>query len=150
MGSRMAKELAHPAPRGVFDKPGKAAWERLVGSLPDGWSFDPRELEILTEACKVRDLIGELETAIGDHGAMVSGSKGQKVVNPAYAELRQQRALYAQLLGKLELVDAPATGSGTGSDGKPQSAASKQASKAARSRWGSQSPRAAGQSRMNV
>lgn len=143
----MAEDLAHPVPRGIFEKAGKAAWERLVRGLPPGWAFDARELELLTEACKVRDLIAALEKAIDDHGAMVLGSKGQRVVNPAYAELRQQRALYAQLLGKLELVDAP---QGAGADGKPQSAASKQASAAARTRWARQGPRAAGQGRMDV
>lgn len=142
----MAEKPAHRTPAGLGSA-GKAAFKRLVATLPPGWAFDARELEILTEACKTRDLIDALEKAVTEHGAIVGGSTKQKRVNPAYAEIRQMRALYAQLLGKLELADNPTAAAG---EAKPQTAASKHASTAARARWGTQGRRAAGQGRMDV
>ena len=116
-----------PTPDGLGD-PGRDLWHTMIGDLVPGWELDARELRVLAEACRTADLIANLDAAIEADGVTAIGSRRQTVVNPAVAEVRQQRAALASLLGKLDIDPPSASGAGS-------TAASARARKAAQARW---------------
>lgn len=78
---------------------GAAFWSALQSEF----EFDTKESELLLESCRVLDLIDQLQVAVEQGGAMIPGSKGQDVVNPAIGELRQQQVTFARLSALLRL-----------------------------------------------
>ncbi len=112
-------------PKGLQPR-GRALWQSIDKGLPDGWELDERERAILVLAARQADDLARLEALIAKHGAMVTGSAGQPVLNPAIAEARQARIAIDRLLGKLELPDEQE---------EPRSEAGKRARHAARARW---------------
>jgi hypothetical protein len=55
-------------------------------------------------ACRVSDLIAELERAAAKEPLTVRGSAGQKVIQPLISEIRFQRGLLARLLARLKFA----------------------------------------------
>jgi phage terminase small subunit len=106
---------------------GQALWDRVVSGLPEGFALTESEEAILGLAACQADDLGNLEATITKHGTMVTGSKGQPVLNPAVAEARQARLAIGRLLGQIpEAID----------DGAETSTAAKEkARKAAQARW---------------
>ena len=90
------------SPAGL-DKAGKALWK----SVHDVFDFteEPAKVQILAQACRVADIVAELDEAADEAPLTVKGSMGQQVISPFIAEARAQRALLAQLLGRLGLPD---------------------------------------------
>lgn len=88
-------------PEGLGDR-GRALWDDLTTT----YEFDPHESELLAETCRALDVIEALAVAVERDGVMLTGSKGQPVLNGAVAELRQQQASFARLVGQLNLLDA--------------------------------------------
>ncbi|MDT5048793.1 MAG: hypothetical protein QOG75_4687 [Mycobacterium sp.] len=80
-------------------KAGKALWK----SMHDEFDFaeEPHKLQLLAQTCRVADIVAELDEA----PLTVKGSMGQVVISPFIAEARAQRALLAQLIGRLGLPD---------------------------------------------
>jgi hypothetical protein len=66
---------------------------------------EPGKVHILAQACRVADIVAELDEAADQAPLTVSGSMGQPVISPFIAEARAQRSLLAQLLGRLGLPD---------------------------------------------
>jgi P27 family predicted phage terminase small subunit len=78
---------------------GRELWDSIMGDLEG----DVHDAAIVLETCRTLDTIDSLVAAVAEHGVVVSGSRGQVTVNPAVAELRQQQASFARLLGQLNL-----------------------------------------------
>jgi hypothetical protein len=116
-----AAKTRQNAPRGL-----KTAGKRLFSSATSEYDFSSVELELLKQLCVTVDEIAELEISLRDGGPMVPGSRGQKVLNPVYAQLVSHRKLADQLAVALAL---PIEGQAVG---QRRSAKSKQA---ADSRW---------------
>lgn len=115
-----------PPPAGLANR-GRKLWHSIGSQLAaEALELDERERELLAMACRQADDLAMLETAIKNVGAMVDGSKGQKVVNPAIAEARQARLAISRLLGQLGLPDEEL---------QPRTAASIRAQKAANTRY---------------
>ena len=53
------------------------------------------------QACRVADVVAELDEAADEAPLTVKGSMGQQVISPFIAEARAQRSLLAQLLARL-------------------------------------------------
>jgi hypothetical protein len=106
----------------TFGPAGKALWSRLT----EVYGFTPTEVQLLTMACRQADDLAKLDGAVKRYGIHVTGSMGQKVLNPALIEARLARQAIARLLGQLDLPNP---------EEKPQTAASRRASKAANKRW---------------
>lgn len=113
-----------PPPRSLKTR-GRKLWISLNESL----EWDAQEVALLLEVCRTLDTIDALAESIETEGVMVNGSQGQKVLNSAVAELRQQQAAYARLLPLLNVDEAT-----TGAAIKSPKAAS--AARAAKVRWG--------------
>ena len=110
------------APAGLAAR-GKRFWKTIIAEF----ELSDSERELLEECCRTLDQIDQLEGSIASLGAMVRGSTGQLVLNPAIAEARGQRALLHKLLAALALPDE---------DGQTVPAAVSQRGKAAaQARW---------------
>jgi P27 family predicted phage terminase small subunit len=121
-----AKPSIPRAPAGLGSA-GRSLWRSILGDLAAGWELDARELYVLERACRCADDMAALEAAVKRDGETVTGSRGQVVVHPALAEVRQLRLLQLRLLGALEMTDP--------SESRPSTAAGRRASKAAQARW---------------
>jgi hypothetical protein len=82
---------------------GKSLWK----SMHDEFDFaeEPHKLQILAQTCRVADIVAELDEAADEAPLTVKGSMGQLVISPFIAEARVQRAVLAQLIGRLGLPD---------------------------------------------
>lgn len=109
------------APRGLGAR-GRTFWKRIHVDI----EFSDAETELLVEACRTLDHLNTLDESIKEHGAMIPGSQGQLVVNPAVTEVRQQKLVLHRLLSALNIPEEDA----------PLSAKSVAATHAARTRWG--------------
>ncbi|MDP4015379.1 MAG: hypothetical protein U0990_08415 [Candidatus Nanopelagicales bacterium] len=87
-----------PAPRGLGSA-GRKLWRAIAGM----WELDAREVEILAQACRTADLIGDLERVRAADGMIVPGSTGIPRLSAVVGELRQQRSVLNQLLNSLSL-----------------------------------------------
>lgn len=74
--------------------------------LPAGVELDEREEAILDLAARQARDIGLAEADIVARGYLVPGSKGQNVINPSIAEVRQSRIALGKLLGQLDLPES--------------------------------------------
>lgn len=109
---------------------GKALWKAVTA----GYSFRPDELSVLTDVCRMSDMMAMMETALEDEPTLlVRGSQGQLVINPLVSELRQYRSARAALLRQLKLPDLDDSGA-PAADGEA-GARSTSARNAANARW---------------
>jgi hypothetical protein len=74
--------------------------------LPTGVELDEREEAILDLAARQARDVGRAEADIVARGYLVPGSKGQDVINPSIAEVRQSRIALGKLLAQLDLPDS--------------------------------------------
>lgn len=114
-----------PAPAGLGPA-GKKVWESVVKTC----LLRADELFTLEDACRITDMIAELDAAWAEDGRPMTtaGSMGQKVIHPLIGEIRTQRMARNALWRQLKLPDAPAGASGLGDVSTP-------ARKAAQARW---------------
>ncbi len=110
-----------------LDKAGKALWR----SVTDVFDLDeePHKVQVLTQACRVADIIAELDDHADEAPLTVKGSAGQPVIQPTLAEARFQRGLLATLLGRLGLPDNDED------EDDPKTRRRNAARKAAKTRW---------------
>lgn len=80
---------------------GRRYWQTTT----EAFELTDSETEILLEVCRTLDDLDRLSAAIAKNGAMVAGSAGQPVVNPALTEARGQRAILHRLVSALALPD---------------------------------------------
>jgi hypothetical protein len=119
----MAEKIRKPsAPAGLGAR-GRKLWREIVAI----YDLRPDDLVILENACRIWDEIERLRVALETAPLLVRGSLGQDRANPLLAEIRQARALQAQLFRRLDLPDVE-----TDENRKPKSA---QHQHAARARW---------------
>jgi hypothetical protein len=88
-----------PAPPKALAEGGRTLWDEIV----EKDDLRPDQLRILADACCTADLIDELQAASVGAPMTVLGSQRQQVIQPIYAEIRQQRALLRGLLNALDL-----------------------------------------------
>jgi hypothetical protein len=81
---------------------GRRLWRDVMAEF----DLSLTEGEILGEAARTADLIERLAKQLAAEQLVVDGSRGQAVVNPLAAELRQQRELLGRLISRLALPDA--------------------------------------------
>lgn len=81
---------------------GKRLWRSVTTAFD--LEDEPHKVQILSQACRVTDVIAELDNAADDAPLTVKGSMGQQVISPFIAEARAQRSLLAQLLARLNFA----------------------------------------------
>jgi hypothetical protein len=87
---------------------GKRLWRSITAEF--ALETEPHKLQILAQACRVTDVIAELDDAADEAPLTVKGSMGQQVISPFIAEARAQRALLAQLLARLNFEEVDSDG----------------------------------------
>jgi hypothetical protein len=117
-----------PDPPSGLAGPGRRLWRAAISDLSTGWTLDAVELDHLARACSAADRIAALEAEVERDGVMVSGSRGQRVVNPCIGEIRQLDVVRMRLLDALDLDD-PKAAIG------PSTPAQEKARHAAQARW---------------
>ena len=111
------------APAGLADA-GKRLWSAVV----DKYDLRIDEQRTLEDACREADLIDLMASELAAGDLLITGSQGQKVVNPLVSELRQHRNTLAALMRQLKLPE----------DGDVDKEAGERSSKAraaAQARW---------------
>ncbi|MGB5794540.1 MAG: hypothetical protein WBH51_01965 [Mycolicibacter algericus] len=84
---------------------GKRLWKSVTAEFE--LENEPHKLQILAQACRVSDVIAELDEAADEAPLTVKGSMGQQVISPFISEARAQRSLLAQLLARLNFEESP-------------------------------------------
>jgi hypothetical protein len=84
---------------------GVALIAQINAALADDAEWDERELAILDLARRQANDIAALEQVLETQGPLVTGSTGQQRLNPAFAELRQQRLALEKMLASIRLPD---------------------------------------------
>ncbi|MGH4001744.1 MAG: hypothetical protein ACRDTJ_30270 [Pseudonocardiaceae bacterium] len=102
---------------------GRKLWREILADF----ELPTDALSLLTAACRTIDELDKLHTAMAGAEVMTTGSQGQPVVNPLFAEARAHRATLAKLLAQLALPDED--------DTPPLTATQQRAQKAAQARW---------------
>ena len=80
----------------------------IKAGLPPSVELDEREEALLDLAARQLADIERAEQDIQDRGYLVGGSRGQAVINPSIAEVRQGRLALGKLLGQLDLPESTA------------------------------------------
>jgi hypothetical protein len=80
---------------------------RLWTAIVDVYDLRPDELRILEDAGREAMLIDRMDRELESAPLVVKGSMGQPTASPMVQEIRQHRATFAQLMGKLRLPDDP-------------------------------------------
>ena len=119
----MTRKASPRAPDDLEDA-GRQLWRRVLAVF----DLNPDEMVLLGEACRTSDELARIRAALVDAEPLVDGSKGQPVANPLLAEARAHRATLGRLLGALALPDED--------EDKGLTPRSRQAQRAAQSRWG--------------
>jgi len=85
---------------------GRRLWKTVVSDADSQEiDLDSRELTWLEDACRLTDRLEEMETVLTATGTfMVKGVAGQPVANPLLGEIRQTRALRAQMLARITVT----------------------------------------------
>ena len=86
--------------------PGTELIESIRTGLPAGVELDEREQALLDLAARQARDVAAAEAGIESRGYLVPGSRGQQVVNPSVAEVRQGRLALGKLLGQLDLPES--------------------------------------------
>ena len=94
-------------PEGLM-KLGKDLWVETN----DAYILSLHEKDILLQACRTLDLTETLRRRIARDGIMSEGYKGPPVAHPLLNEIRQQRALFGQLIARLDLPDLDSSAGG--------------------------------------
>ena len=80
--------------------------EAIREGLPPGVELDEREEALLDLARRQARDVAAAEADIESRGYLVTGSRGQDVINPSVAEVRQSRIALGKLLGQLDLPES--------------------------------------------
>jgi hypothetical protein len=86
-----------------FQAEGRRLWRSVTAEFD--LETEPDKVQILAQACRVADVIAELDEAADEAPLTVKGSMGQQVISPFIAEARAQRSLLAQLLARLNFEE---------------------------------------------
>lgn len=88
---------------GGLNEAGRKLWRSVAGK----YALRADELRVLEDACRLTDVIADLEAAMVDQPMLSKGSYGQPVINPLLSEQRTTRSTVSRLLAQLKLPDDP-------------------------------------------
>ena len=96
-------DVGKPRAPGGLGVAGRRLWKTVVSDADSQEiDLDSRELTWLEDACRLTDRLEEMETVLTATGTfMVKGVAGQPVAHPLLGEIRQTRALRAQMLARI-------------------------------------------------
>jgi hypothetical protein len=74
--------------------------------VTDDYELQPDDVELLTEAARMLDLLEALHEAVKEDGPLIRDAKGNLVTHPATVEARQVREALRKTLHALGIPDA--------------------------------------------
>jgi uncharacterized protein with von Willebrand factor type A (vWA) domain len=80
--------------------------EAIREGLPPGVELDEREEALLDLAARQARDVAAAEADIAERGYLITGSRGQNMINPSVSEARQSRTALGKLLGQLDLPES--------------------------------------------
>jgi hypothetical protein len=85
---------------------GRRLWKTVITDADSqDIDLDSREIAWLEDACRLTDRLEQLEAELAAAGKfMCKGVAGQPVAHPMLAEIRQTRALRAQMLARITVT----------------------------------------------
>jgi hypothetical protein len=85
---------------------GRRLWKTVITDADSqDIDLDSREIAWLEDACRLTDRLDQLEAELEAAGTlMCKGVAGQPVAHPMLAEIRQTRALRAQMLARITVT----------------------------------------------
>jgi len=89
-----------PATPDDLGQSGVALWEELTNAF----AFDPQDLVMILEACRVKDRLDALNAIVRAEGVTTSSPQGVKT-HPALTESRRQELVFTRLIASLRLPD---------------------------------------------
>jgi hypothetical protein len=87
---------------------GRQLWGDTLAGVQSSWKLDVKDLALLEEAARLRDVAARLQRRVDREGTTVAGSEDQLVAHPLLRELRLTRALIVSTMAKIE-VSRPRT-----------------------------------------
>jgi hypothetical protein len=81
----------------TFEPAGQALYDAVTAEF----DLDPAEAVLLEEACRLRDDLTRLRSALRRAPVTTAGSMGQKRAHPLFAEVRAHGVALAAMLGRL-------------------------------------------------
>jgi hypothetical protein len=93
----------HDPPAGLRTA-GLKLWADTHEGVAPGWKLDVADLELLEQACRLKDTAVRLQRRVDHEGTTVQGSEGQMVAHPLLREVRMTRALVVATLKKVEIA----------------------------------------------
>lgn len=99
-------EVQKPRAPGGLGVAGRRLWKTVISDADSqDIDLDSRELTWLEDAARLTDRLDQLEVELANSGGyMVKGVAGQPVINPIIPEIRQTRALRAQMLARITVT----------------------------------------------
>lgn len=79
--------------------------KKLFTDTVSQFIFDPHQVELLVLACEARDRAAQAESAIQEHGVLVTDRFGQLKSNPAVRVKQDAESNFARLIRELRLDD---------------------------------------------
>jgi hypothetical protein len=89
-----------PTPPAGLGEAGRSLWTDVLASFV----LEGHELAALTDACRVRDVIAELDEVIAREGTTIERETGP-APHPVLAALARERTLYGRIIASLALPD---------------------------------------------
>src|SRR6185503_7060749 len=97
-------EVQKRAPGGL-GVAGRRLWKTVVSDADSQEiDLDSREIAWLEDACRLADRVEQLEAELAASTPLLTGYPGQPAIKPLLPEIRQTRALRAQMLDRLAVA----------------------------------------------
>jgi hypothetical protein len=97
--------IKQPKPPAGLESAGTAFWKSIHAEF-GGLKEEPHKLAMLEQACKVLDVIAELEGQMDGEPLTVPGPGRQIVIHPLVDSARLQRVLFVGIIRALHLPEA--------------------------------------------
>src|SRR4051794_33758903 len=82
---------------------GRKLFRSIADDVNPALELDARDVDILARAAVIADLVEVLRHDLAERGALVEGSTGRMMPNPALAQIPRMQVQIARLVEKIQL-----------------------------------------------
>jgi P27 family predicted phage terminase small subunit len=92
------------APPKGLKRAGLKLWEDTHAAVAEGWQLDAVDLELLEQACTLKDAAARLQRRVDREGATLKSEDGQVIVHPLLREVRLTRQQIVATVRKVQIA----------------------------------------------